>query len=132
MVDPIDKNELTKELAAARVRLVGHAAALRHDLNLGARLQASVGAKPRTWFVASAIPGYFLSRVAPTRRKVVVKEPALRDGQVGKAGKAAMLSTVLKMVLDFAKPALFAWATQRYHSRFDQRYVVRPQSLPDG
>lgn len=125
MVDPIDKNELTKELAAARVRLVGHAAALRHDLDLGARLKASVCAKPRTWFVASAVLGYLLTRVAPTRRKVV-KRPALRDGQVEKAGKAAMLLTVLKMVLDFAKPALFAWAKQRYYSRFDQRNVVRP------
>ena len=116
MADSTDKEKLASELAAARGRMSGYIAALRHDLDLGARLKSGVAKNPAAWFAGAAVIGLLLSRIPPTRRKVVVKGPMFRGKQTEKAGKAAVLLTVLKFGLDFAKPALTAWVKQRFFS----------------
>lgn len=116
MADSADQKRLTVELAAARGRMTGYVEALRHDLDFGARLKSGVAGNRIAWFAGAVVIGLLLSRIPPTRRKVVVKGPAFRSNQREKAGKAAMLLTVLKFGLDFAKPALVAWTKQRFFS----------------
>ena len=116
MADPIDKTKLTYELAAARAKMSGYAGALRHDLDIGARLKTGVTRNPVAWFAGAVVVGLVLSRIPTGHRKVVVKGPSFRNKDVEKAGKAATALAVLKFGLDFAKPAIVAWAKRRYFS----------------
>lgn len=109
MADSTDKTKLTAELAAARGRMAGYVAALRHDFDFGAKLKVGVAKNPAAWFAGAAVVGLLLSKIPPSPRKVVVKGPALRGSQAEQGGKAALLLTLLKFSLDFAKPALIAW-----------------------
>jgi len=117
MADQSRKQSLTAELDTARARLGGYVAALRHDVNVGARLKSGVARNPVAWFGAAAILGLLLSKIPPLRRKVVVKGPALRNDQVERAGKAAVALTALKFALSFAKPAFTALVTRQLFGR---------------
>lgn len=117
MADPTDKKELSAELAAARSRMTGYVGALRHDLDFGARLKRGVARNPVAWYAGAAVIGLLISRIPPARRKVVVKASVFKkNDNTEKAGKAAVLLAALKFGLDFAKPALVAWARQRFFS----------------
>ena len=94
----------------------GYVTAVRHDLDISARFRTSVARNPLAWFVGAAVIGLLLSKIPPTRRKVVVKGPALRSGQAEKAGKAAILVTVLKFGFDLARPVLLLWAKRHFFS----------------
>ena len=109
MAEQTSKHSLTTELDTARAQLAGYVGALRHDLDLGARVKAGVAGHPRVWFAGAAVLGLLISRIFGSRRKVVVKGPALRNDQVATAGKAAFGLTVLKLGFDFAKPLLLGW-----------------------
>jgi hypothetical protein len=117
MAEDTRKQTLIAELAAARNRLEGYTRALHSDLNVGAHLKSGFARNPVTWVGGAALLGLLLSKIPPARRKVVVKGPTLRGNQAEKAGKAAMLVTLLKFGLDFAKPALLRWANQKLFSR---------------
>lgn len=116
MAEPTDKKKLAQELDAARNRMTGYVGALRHDLDIGARLKTGVTKNPVAWFAGAVVVGLILSRIPSKRRKVVVKGPSFRNKDVENAGKAATALAVLKFGLDFAKPALVAWAKRRYFS----------------
>ena len=109
MADPTRKQKLTAELDDARAQLGDYTTALKHDLNVGARLKSSMARHPAAWFGAAILGGLLLSRIPASRRKVVVKPSRSRQDQARKAGKGAIALTVLKFGLDFAKPALVRW-----------------------
>ena len=102
--------------------LADYAAALRHDLNVGKRLKSGIARNPVAWFGAAAVIGFLLSKIPPVRREMVARGPTLRNQRAGKAGKAAFALTVLKLGLDFAKPAIVSWIRKRM--------LARPASRP--
>ena len=124
MAEQTRKQSLTKELDAARGELAGYARALRHDLSVGERLKSGIGRNPVAWFSAAAVVGLLLSRVPISRRKMVVRGPALRNQQVEKAGAAAVALTALKFGLDFAKPAIVSWLKKQMLDRSASRPTV--------
>lgn len=114
MADSTDKKILIAELAVARGELAGYTAALRHDLDFGARLKRGVRIHPAAWFSGAALLGLMLSRISLGRGKAAVKRSAFRSEKTTPAGKAAFALTALKFGLDFAKPALLRWLKDRY------------------
>jgi hypothetical protein len=115
MAAPVDRERLKIELASSREGTAAYVAAVRHDLDMGAKVKRSVRNNPLAWYAAAGLLGLLLSRIPPARRKVVVKGPKLRsDAQ--QAGKAAIGVTLLKFALDFAKPALLRWFQDRFHA----------------
>lgn len=92
-------------------------AALGHDLDFAAKLKRGVRGNPWAWYAAAGILGLLLSKIPPLRRTVVVKGPRRRSEAPREAGKAAIVLSVLKFVLDFAKPALVRWLKDRYLGR---------------
>ena len=117
MANATDKETLIDELAVARGELGGYTAALRHDLDIGARLKRTFRSHPATWFGGAALLGLLLSKALPRRGKVVIKRPAFSSKETAAAGKAAFALTALKFGLDFAKPVLLRWFRDRYLSR---------------
>ena len=114
MAGATDKKILIAELAAARGELAGYTAALRHDLDFGARLKRRLRTHPAAWFSGAALLGLLLSSLPRLRGKAAVKRPAFRPPETATAGKAAFALTALKFGLDFAKPALLRWFKARY------------------
>lgn len=108
-----DKAELIAELARARVGLAENAVALRRDLDFPARAKKAFKSGPLPWLGSAAVVGLIVARLAPGRRtkKVVVTRKA--EPVLEKAGKAGLILGVLKMLLDFARPAVTAWARKR-------------------
>ena len=117
MANSTDKETLIAELAVARGELGGYTAALRHDLDLGARLKRAFRAHPATWFGGAALLGLLLSKALPRWRKEDIKRPAFREKKTAAAGKAAFALTALKFGLDFAKPVLLRWFKDHYLGR---------------
>ena len=112
-----DRKELIAELAASRAALSGYSTALRHDFDFGAKLKRNFRVHPAAWIGGAALLGLLLSKLLPARRKVVIHGPAMGSQPAANAGKAAIALTALKFALDFAKPALLRWLTDRYVSR---------------
>ena len=117
MADESHKQTLITELESARTHIGGYVTALRHDLNVGARLKSGVARNPVIWFGGAAVMGLLLARILTSRRKVVLKGSAVGKDQVEKVGKAAFALTVLKFALDFAKPALVSWVRTQVTER---------------
>ena len=115
MANPPDRKALIAELAASRDALTAYTTAIRHDLDFGAKLNRSFRGNQTAWLGGAALLGLLLSKVLPNRRKVVSHTP------VAEAGKAALLLTVLKFGLNFAKPALFEWMKERWLNRSAKR-----------
>ena len=67
----------------------------------------------RLFSFLAAFVGLLLSKLPASRRKVVIKGPAIRSGSTEQAGKAAFALTLVKFALDFARPALTAWIKKR-------------------
>jgi hypothetical protein len=109
MAESRDSKSLKKVLAASRGAMSIDGEALRHDLDIGARLKRSVSGNGVAWFAGAAVAGFLLSRISPTHRKVEVKAPKLRSDAPREAGKAAFAVTLLKFALDLAKPPLMRW-----------------------
>lgn len=107
------KKALIHDLTESRQELVGYGEAFRHDLDFGAKVKRGVRANPAACFGGAALLGLLLSKLSPSRSKVVVKGPTFRGDQTKQAGKAALLLTVLKFGLDLAKPSLMAWVRDR-------------------
>lgn len=111
MANPPDRKALIAELAASRAALTGYATALRDDVALGAKLKRSFHANRTAWFSGAAVVGLLLSRLTGRRTKVVIHSP------VAEAGKTGLVLSALKFGLNFAKPALVGWITDRWLSR---------------
>lgn len=116
MPESTDKQTLAKELAEARDRMMSYTAAIRRDLDVGARLKSSVARNTGAWFAGAAVLGLLLSKIPPLRRKVVVEVPSYRAARVEKAGNMAALLGMLKFAADFAKPAIILWTKRRFLS----------------
>jgi len=121
MAESTDRKTLIAELANARDTLTGYTAALRHDMDFGANLKRRVRGNPTAWFGGAALFGLLLSRIPPLRRKPVVRGPIFARGQAEQAGKVAFGLTILKFVLDFARPTLLRWVKERYLNRANRR-----------
>jgi len=124
MAKPPDRKELIAELAASRAAFTGYTTALRHDFDLGSKLKRSFRGHPAAWIGGAALLGLLLSKLPPTCRKIGVRGPALHSQPAKNAGKAAFALTALKFTLDFAKPALLRWVTDRYMGRSGSRTTV--------
>jgi len=120
MATQSSKQPLIQDLDVARSHLGGCVTALRHDLNVGARLKAGVASNPGLWFGAAAAVGLLLSQIPPRRRKVKDKGPFVRSSNAETAGKSAFAIAALKFGLDFAKPAMMKW--------FKENVLDRPRS----
>jgi hypothetical protein len=122
MAQDHDKAELIAELARARSRMSDNVLALRRDLDFPARAKKAFKSNPWAWVGGAALAGVIIARIAPGRpkKKVVIArksaEPALE-----KAGKAGLILGVLKIVLDFARPAVTAWVRKRVTDYMDTR-----------
>ena len=125
MADSIHKKKLAAELAATRSQMSGYVTALRHDLDVGARIKRGVTLNPTVWFGGAAVLGLLLSRIPAGRRKVVLKGHAVRHTDAQNAGRAAFLLSALKIGLDFAKPALLSWAKARIFKAGPQQSSTR-------
>ena len=121
MAEQTLKQSLIADLESARAQLAGYSTALRHDLNVGARLKGGVARNPVAWFGAAAVVGLLLSKIPSPRRKTVIKMPASGKKQAGTAGKAAFALGALKLGLDFAKPAIMSWISKQLHDRMGSR-----------
>lgn len=122
MAQDRDKTELIAELARARALLAENSRALRRDLDFGARAKKAFKASPLPWLGGAALAGLILARVSPRRATKTV--PVLRrkeEPMLEKAGKAGMVLGIVKMVLDFARPAVTAWARKRVFDYFSAR-----------
>ena len=115
MANPPDRKALIAELAASRAALAGFATALREDVAVGAKLQRSFHANRTVLISGAAVLGLLLSRLPGRRTKVVIQSPAAQ------AGKAGLVLSALKFGLNFAKPALVGWITDRWLSRSGPR-----------
>lgn len=114
MAQDRNKAELIAELARARALLTGSAVALRSDLDFPERAKKAFQNGPLPWLGGAALVGIILARWSPVRAKKTAtavrrsEKPILEN-----AGKAGLLLGILKMVLDFARPAATAWAQKK-------------------
>jgi hypothetical protein len=114
MAAAVDPKTLSAELASSREAISSYATALRQDFDIGAKLKRGFRQYPFGWYAAAGLLGLLLSKLPPRRRDVVSKRsPRLHEGPKT-AGKAALAMTILKLALDFAKPALLRWIKDRY------------------
>lgn len=115
MANSPDHKALIAELAASRDAITAYTTAIRHELDFGAKVNRSFRGNQTAWLGGAALLGLLLSKLLPSRRKVVSPTP------VADVGKAAFALTALKFALNFAKPALFGWVKDRWQSRSDKR-----------
>ena len=115
-MDPVEQSTLVAELSAARREIIRHGAALGDDWNLAARLRRSVSNNRLAWISGATVLGLLLSRLVPSRRKIVVVPPSPGLNQKKTTWTGAILLGVLKLGFTFVKPALTAWAQQRFSS----------------
>lgn len=115
MASNTDKDALTANLADARTRMNANFRALRYDLQVLPRIKANITRNPLAWFSVAVIIGLLLSKIPSTRHdpKVEIRTSSRAAESTEKAGKAAVVLTALKFALDFAKPALLRYLTQR-------------------
>jgi len=115
MAQDHDKAALIAELARARALVTENAVALRSNLDFSTRAQKAFKRGPLPWLGGAALAGLILARFSPGRstksKPMTIRQPA--EPMLEKAGKAGMLLGILKMVLDFARPAVTAWARKR-------------------
>jgi hypothetical protein len=110
-----DKEELIAELARARGRFSEKLVALRRDLDFSTRSKKAFKTNPLPWLAGAAIVGLLLARLT-SRKSAPKKTITFRSSAapaVEKAGKAGLVLGLTKMVLDFARPAVTAWARKR-------------------
>lgn len=117
-MDPTTDNctELINELDTARETVTACGAALRHDLDLGAKFRQGVHAYPWAWFGGAAALGLLLSKIRLTKRKTAVKVEK-RQSKTEKPAKAAFALLLLKFGLDVAKPVMLRWIRTKYVDR---------------
>jgi hypothetical protein len=132
MVDPLRKDALSAELAAARDRLGSHALGLRRTLSPAEAVKRGVHHHPAAWFGGAVILGLALS-LLPARSKKVKVEPRLKGDRkeaASQAGKAALAVTVLKFALDLAKPSLMRLVRERFSAAMAARQRPHGAQVP--
>jgi hypothetical protein len=106
------KTALSAELRHVRTRLSANGRELADDLNFPAKLKASVKNHRGLWLGAAVLFGLLVTQLPRRARKA----PGPAQGgkkDLERAGMAAALVGVLKVVFDVTKPLIVAWATKR-------------------
>ena len=121
MADQALKQSLVNELAIARSQIGVNKVELREDLRVGRRLKQQLRRNPIPWFTGAAVIGLLLSKMAPARRKVVVKPPKV--SKFGKPaaedmGKAGIAVALLNFGLQLAKATLLRLLREKFMSSF--------------
>lgn len=118
MADQALKQSLVNDLAVARSQIGVNKAELREDLAIGRKLKRQLKRNPVPWFAGAAVFGLLLSKLAPMRRKVVVKPPKLKSPKAEDMGKAGIAVALLNFGLQLAKPTLLKLLRERFTSAF--------------
>ena len=105
---------LSARIAASRVAVAGELAALRHRLDVPARVKESVLSKPLPWLGGSLGAGFVASIFLKRRRR------SSRAEKVEKVAKKAWWSVLLGGAFTLARPALQNWALREFQARFAQ------------
>ena len=112
MAQNAEKAALIAELASARARIASQWTGLRHDLDFPARAKRSFSIHPAPWIGGATFLGLLFGKQRPRTKKIEVTRKT-KSESLEKAGKAGLLLGILKIVLDFVRPALTAWVTKR-------------------
>ncbi len=116
------KSEILAEVARSRAAIARDTAAVQAELDISARIQRSVKARPFAWMGGAAAIGYMLAG-PKTRTKTVTKVVHDKSGSRGPKPKAAkekskglfgILLSLLKLAIPLARPALSAYAAKRF------------------
>ena len=105
------KAALIAELSRARATMANHTQGLRGGVDVGGRVHSGFERHRGAWLSGAALLGLILGKVPPRTKKVPMN--AANRAQFAKAGKAGFFLTIVKLVIDFAKPLMIAWATKR-------------------
>ncbi len=118
MADPNDrKASITAQLDRARSRITFNRRELSGDLNVPARLKASIDDHRGVWLTVAGLVGLIIAKIPPRTKKVVLdRKGVVRKEQLEEVGKFGLVLGVLKVVLNLAKPLIISWATKRFAS----------------
>ncbi len=114
-----NKLELQAEVARSRAAILRDSAAVRDELDVAAKIKASVRFRPFAWLGGAAALGYILAG-PKTRTKTVTKfvagkgkEPAPKERRKPR-GFFEILFSLIKLSLPLLRPALSAYAAKRF------------------
>ena len=117
MAQSTRREELIAELKASRQAITAYGNALRDDLDVGARLKKSFRAHTPVWLGSGTLIGFLLSRIGGRKIKIVHSS---NGDTAQKAGKAALILTVLRFVVGFAQPAIVRILKERAFEHFNK------------
>jgi hypothetical protein len=106
------KAALIAELSRARADMARNSQGLRGGVNVGGRVQSGFERHRGAWLSGAALLGLILGKVPPRTKRVPMNSKD-RGKFAQQAGKAGFFMGILKLVIDFAKPLMIAWATKR-------------------
>jgi len=114
-----NKAELLAEVARSRVAILRDSRAVRAELDVAAKIQASVRFRPFAWLGGAAALGYILAG-PKTRTKTVTKfvrgkgrEPERKEIKKSR-GFLEGLFSLIKLSLPLLRPVLSAYAAKRF------------------
>lgn len=116
------KAQLVAELDRSRRSIARDYAAVRHELDVKAKVENLVRRKPFAWLGGAAALGWILSG-AKTKTRTVTKYAPIKDGskpgpkivkESARAGWVATMITLVKFALPLLKPVLTAYAGKRF------------------
>ncbi|MFZ4777611.1 MAG: hypothetical protein ACOYM3_19755 [Terrimicrobiaceae bacterium] len=114
-----NKSELLAEVARSRAAILRDSSAVRAELDVAAKIQASVRFRPFAWLGGAAALGYILAG-PKTRTKTVTKivrgkgkEPAPKEKKSPR-GFFEILFSLIKLSLPLLRPVLSAYAAKRF------------------
>jgi hypothetical protein len=115
-----NKSELLAEVARSRAAILRDSSAVRAELDVAAKIQASVRFRPFAWLGGAAALGYILAG-PKTRTKTVTKivrgkgtEPAPKKEKKSPRGFIEILFSLIKLSLPLLRPVLSAYAAKRF------------------
>lgn len=114
-----NKAELLAEVARSRAAILRDSRAVRAELDVAAKIQASVRFRPFAWLGGAAALGYILAG-PKTRTKTVTKfvrgkgrEPERKEIKKSR-GFLEGLFSLIKLSLPLLRPVLSAYAAKRF------------------
>ena len=122
------KQELSRELAQARQSVQVHGRAVRHALDVPARIRHGFQKNAVLWIGGAIVLGFLLSKIPPRTKKVRVnvKGDKVDAAEIGKsAGLMGVLIAGAKIAFDLLRPVLLRWAASRVQpmaERWMERY----------
>lgn len=123
---------LISELARARSTLTDFRQDLGEDLDIQAKLKASLTHHRGAWIGGAAGVGLLLAAFGFRRTKSAKIPAHIRRGKgkdlPSEAGKASLLVLGGKMVFDLLKPMLIGWVTARLKESAEKYVHSQPQA----